>query len=86
MEYPQEASPHTTQTSALGLHSLAPSANPPPTPRVPKAPGSSQHSGPRGRRTYEAVATKSPPSATRIESSGSEASSCSTSRMGLMSF
>ena len=35
-------------TSELGRHSLAPRAKPPPTPRVPNAPGSSHNSGPRG--------------------------------------
>ena len=33
-----------------------------PTPSVPKTPGSSQQSGPRGFTMYEPVATKSPPS------------------------
>lgn len=42
-------------TSESGRHSLAPRANPPPTPRVPNAPGSSQVSGPRGLKEKQPV-------------------------------
>ena len=66
MLYPQEPSPHTIQTSELGLTSLAPKAKPPPTPKVPYAPGSNHDPAERGRKIYAAVATKSPPSATLI--------------------
>lgn len=48
MLYPSDPSPYIIHTSVSGRQSLAPRANPPPTPRVPKAPGSNQHRGPRG--------------------------------------
>lgn len=46
--YPREPSPYIIHTSLSGRHNFAPSAKPPPTPRVPNAPGSSHLSGPRG--------------------------------------
>lgn len=45
---PNDPSPYIIHTSLSGRHSLAPRANPPPTPRVPNAPGSSHLSGPLG--------------------------------------
>mmetsp|Transcript_28858 Transcript_28858/g.50782 ORF Transcript_28858/g.50782 Transcript_28858/m.50782 type:complete len:222 (+) Transcript_28858:78-743(+) len=83
IEYPALPSPHTSHTCASGCTSFAPSANPAPTPRVPYAPGSSQLSGPRGLRMYDAVATKSPPSATRMLFSGSSSSSLKNKSKGL---
>ena len=40
-----EPSPHKSHTSRPGRATAAPSAKPPPTPRVPNTPGSSQDSG-----------------------------------------
>ena len=46
--YPKEPSPYIIHTSQSGRHNLAPNANPPPTPSVPNAPGSSQCKGALG--------------------------------------
>ena len=50
----------------LGFINFEPKMNPAPTPNVPKTPGSSQPLRVRGLKIYDAVATKSPPSATII--------------------
>ena len=55
--------------SYLGKEDLAPIANPPPTPSVPNGPGSNHPNALLGLIVYEAVPTKSPPSATKILSS-----------------
>ena len=46
---PAAPSPYNSHTSASGLTSLAPSAKPAPTPKVPNTPGSSQLYGAGGR-------------------------------------
>ncbi len=70
-------------SSLAGRCAAAPNTNPAPTPRVPNTPGSSHDKGRRGRKVYDAVATKSPPSATSTLSSSSARSSSWNRRSGL---